>query len=125
MQAAKLGNADLSRVAKVSKGAVTQWLNGQTHNLRAESAVAIELATNHRALWIVRGVGEKLTTSPQSKPLTYEAERLDILLQNIPPERRTEAYVAATQALIDFLPKDAHQASALHTQPESQERLHG
>jgi transcriptional regulator with XRE-family HTH domain len=51
--------ADIARATKCSRGAVTQWLNGSVHSLRAETATLMELATNYRASWIVTGRGPK------------------------------------------------------------------
>lgn len=60
MEAAKLGPADMARAADVSKAAVTGWLNGDTQNLKAASAAAIELATGYRSNWLISGKGPKL-----------------------------------------------------------------
>lgn len=60
MDAAKLGPAEMSRLADVSKATVTFWLNGSTQSLKAHSAAALEVATGYRASWLVSGKGPKL-----------------------------------------------------------------
>lgn len=51
--------AELARAAKVTPGAVTQWLDGTTKSLKAEKAGLLEVATGYRASWIVTGKGAK------------------------------------------------------------------
>lgn len=43
-----------------SPGAVTQWLDGTTKSLRADTAAALERATGYDANWLVTGKGVKL-----------------------------------------------------------------
>lgn len=43
-----------------SPGAVTQWLDGTTKSLRADTAAALEQATGYSAGWLVTGKGPKL-----------------------------------------------------------------
>lgn len=62
MDAAKLGPAEMARLAGVSKATVTFWLNGQTQSLKAHSASALEAATGYRASWLISGKGAKLVT---------------------------------------------------------------
>lgn len=45
-----------------SAGAVTQWVNGTSKSLRAETAAALERATGYRAAWLVTGRGPKLVS---------------------------------------------------------------
>lgn len=42
-----------------SPGAVTQWLDGSTKSLRADTAAALERATGYNAAWLVTGKGSK------------------------------------------------------------------
>lgn len=46
-----------------SPGAVTQWLDGSTKSLRADTAAALERATGYNAAWLVTGKGPKLATN--------------------------------------------------------------
>ncbi len=46
-----------------SPGAVTQWLDGATKSLRADTAAALERATGYSATWLVTGKGPKLVAS--------------------------------------------------------------
>lgn len=51
--------ARIAEETGLSPGAVTQWLNGQTKSLKAETAAALERATGCRANWLVTGRGIK------------------------------------------------------------------
>lgn len=62
MDGAKLTKAAFSRAAKVSPGAVTQWLTGETKSLKASTAGRIESATGYRSGWLVNGTLPKKTT---------------------------------------------------------------
>lgn len=55
--------AQIAQETKKSAGAVTQWLDGTTKSLRAETAEALERATGYRANWIVTGVGPKTASA--------------------------------------------------------------
>lgn len=46
-----------------SPGAVTQWLDGTTKSLRADTAAALERATGYNATWLVTGKGPKLVAN--------------------------------------------------------------
>lgn len=46
-----------------SPGAVTQWLDGSTKSLRADTAEALERATGYNAAWLVTGKGPKLAAN--------------------------------------------------------------
>ncbi len=60
MEAAGLSPAELARATKRTNGAVTQWLDGTTKSLKAETANLIEQATGYRASWLVTERGPKL-----------------------------------------------------------------
>ena len=51
--------ADIARATGKTPGAVSQWLDGQTKSLKAETAALLESATGYRAGWIATGKGEK------------------------------------------------------------------
>lgn len=51
--------AELARGAGVSDSAVSQWLDGTTKNLKAESAAKIEMATGYSAVWLATNKGPK------------------------------------------------------------------
>lgn len=51
--------SEIARAAGVSRGAVTQWTNGLTRSLKAETAAKLEIATGYRASWLVTGKGPK------------------------------------------------------------------
>lgn len=62
MESARLSGADLARATKRTPGAVTQWLDGTTKSLKADTANMIESATGYRAAWLVTGKGVKLVS---------------------------------------------------------------
>ena len=51
--------ADIARATQKTPAAVTQWLDGSTKSLKAETAALLEMATGYRATWIVTGKGPK------------------------------------------------------------------
>lgn len=61
--------AELARQAKVTPGAVTQWLDGTTKSLRGEKAALLEAATGYRATWLATGKGPKKASA--DSPLEY------------------------------------------------------
>jgi len=54
--------ADIARATKKTEGAVSQWLDGTTKSLKAETAVMLEAATGFRAAWLATGKGPKMAT---------------------------------------------------------------
>jgi phage repressor protein C with HTH and peptisase S24 domain len=65
----RMSPADVARAAEVTPAAVTQWLDGTTKSLRAETAAKLEHATGYLASWIVTGKGPKRsTTNAVSEP---------------------------------------------------------
>lgn len=52
-------DAELARIAKVSRSAVSQWRDGQVKSLQAESALNIQERTGWSARWLVLGIGPK------------------------------------------------------------------
>lgn len=55
MDGAGLSAADLARKTGRTAGAVSQWLDGTTKNIKGDTAAAIEAATGYRASWITTG----------------------------------------------------------------------
>lgn len=102
--------ADLARAAKVTGGAVTQWLDGTTKNLKADKAALLESATGYRASWIVTGRGPKRVEDAPEVPLAMEPYIQVIRdLEDIPPNRR--------QRLLDEIQaaaEEAREAAAYH-----------
>jgi hypothetical protein len=64
--------AEIARAVKRSKGAVTQWLDGTTKSLKADTADAMETATGYRAAWIISGKGPKLTAESSRKGAVFK-----------------------------------------------------
>jgi transcriptional regulator with XRE-family HTH domain len=71
MEAAGLSPADLARATKTSPGGVSQWLDGKTKSLKAETAARMEKATGINARWIATGEGQiKASPDVVDMPLT-------------------------------------------------------
>lgn len=79
MDFAGMSAADLARATKRTPGAVTQWLDGSTKSLKADTANMIESATGYRSAWLVTGKGSK-TFSQKS-----ESESLPHLVDSPAP----------------------------------------
>lgn len=60
--------ADIARATGITPGAVSQWLDGQTKSLKAETAALLESATGYRAGWIATGRGERRIHTVASIP---------------------------------------------------------
>lgn len=107
--------ADLARAAKVTGGAVTQWLDGTTKSLRADKAALLEAATGYRASWIVTGRGPKRVEDAPGVPAAMEPYVHVIRdLEDIPPGPR--------QRLLDEIQavaEQAREAAAYHAGRDS------
>jgi len=69
MEGSGLRPLQLARATGKSSGAVSQWMDGTTKSLKAETASMLEKATGYRADWIVTGNGErKVFTNPPYTP---------------------------------------------------------
>jgi transcriptional regulator with XRE-family HTH domain len=82
MNEAKLSAADLARATGKTPGAVTQWTNGLTKSLKADTATKIERATGYRASWLVDGKGPKLVSADEEVGKVFQAltpEEIDFL----------------------------------------------
>lgn len=109
MHGAGLKKLQLAKATGKSSGAVTQWIDGTTKTLKAETAAKLQAATGYSAVWLVTGKGEKLAGS--NTPNVFDAltpGALDIaaLYDLIPVRdqiRRVEAYNAATAAILAVL----------------------
>lgn len=56
----EIGNdAELARIAGVSRSAVSQWRAGDVKSLKAISALRIQERTGYSARWLVLGIGPK------------------------------------------------------------------
>lgn len=63
-----------------SPGAVTQWLDGSTKSLRADTAAALERATGYNATWLVTGKGTKLAANlPNVVPAPVGARSIPLI----------------------------------------------
>jgi len=49
--------SEIAKLCDVAPSAVTQWINGESKTLKAESVFALAKATGYRAEWLTFGVG--------------------------------------------------------------------
>jgi transcriptional regulator with XRE-family HTH domain len=99
--------AEISRACDVTNAAITHWLNGNTANLKADKALALEVATGYRDQWILSARGPKKADEPywpfslpikrftdlNEKQQGYVEARLEIAIQE------AEALIAAKQVI--------------------------
>jgi len=71
--------AQIAAETSKSAGAVTQWLDGTTKSLRADTAAALERATGYRAAWLVTGKGPKLVDVQNVGPADLGAHRIPLI----------------------------------------------
>lgn len=109
MNGAGLKKLQLAKATGKSSGAVTQWIDGSTKALKADTAAKLQAATGYSAVWLVTGKGEKLAGSKTPgtfNELTPGALDIAALYDLIPVRdqiRRVEAYNAATAAILAVL----------------------
>lgn len=53
---------EIAKAAKKSQSAVTQWLSGDTKELKSDSAAGIQAATGFSAVWLATGIGPRMAT---------------------------------------------------------------
>ena len=112
MEGAGLKKLQFAKAAGVSSGAVTQWLDGSTKAIKSSKAAALQAATGYSAVWIATGVGDKLVATAPAKPgeqATPGAMEIAYLYDEIPVTeriKRTQAWNAATQAILEVLQSD-------------------
>lgn len=112
MEGAGLKPLQLARLTGKTSGAVTQWIDGTTKALKAETAARIENATGYSATWLVTGEGPKKRGLPEPKrtisleDLTPGAVELGHLYDMVPVEdrvMRARAFSAASSAIVEVL----------------------
>ena len=65
-------NADLARAAGKSRAAVTHWLNGETLEIKADTAAGLQTLTGYNSIWISTGKGpKKVTTNTAPGPTIH------------------------------------------------------
>lgn len=57
---AGFSRTEIAKAAKKSQSAVTQWLSGDTKELKSDSAAAIQAATGFSAVWLATGQGPRM-----------------------------------------------------------------
>lgn len=63
----------LARAAGKSAAAVTQWISGETKDIKADSAAGIQAVTGFSAVWIATGKGPKM--APVSNVIAVQARK--------------------------------------------------
>lgn len=66
--AAGYKKAAIARAAGKSAGAVTQWISGETKEIKADSAAGIQKVTGFNAVWIATGQGPKMADNKNISP---------------------------------------------------------
>ena len=56
-------NSDLAKAAGKSRAAVTHWLNGETLEIKADTAAGLQALTGYNSVWISTGKGPKKVTT--------------------------------------------------------------
>lgn len=121
MVGAGLERLQFAKAAKVTSGAVTQWLDGSTKSIKSVKAANLQAATGYSAVWIATGEGDKLVATTPAKPgdqATPGAMEIAYLYDEIPVTdriKRTQAWNAATQAILAVIqPELASVAPSRH-----------
>ena len=57
--------SQLAKAAGKSPASVTHWLNGETHEIKSDSAAGLQALTGFSAVWIATGKGPKYLTGHQ------------------------------------------------------------
>ena len=102
MEGAGLKPQGLARATHRTSGAVTQWLNGSTKTLKADTASMLEAATGYRAGWIVTGRGSKAAVAPPFNPtqsLSAEAALIASEFDKVSAGRRFALLASLTQLI--------------------------
>lgn len=91
-----------------SSGAVTQWLQGTTKALKAETASKMERVTGYRADWIVTGKGEKKVSKSATQTqgaiwMTEEARMAAEWIDKLPEDQRIIALNAVGNVVTPWL----------------------
>lgn len=57
IKASGKSKSEIAKLCDVAPSAVTQWINGESKTLKAESVFALAKATGYRAEWLTFGIG--------------------------------------------------------------------
>lgn len=101
MDGAGLKPLQLAKACKVTSGAVTQWTQGTTKSLKADTASKMEKATGYRADWILYGTGEKKVGAalpPAPENLAFDEGTLLDMFRRVPKQGNTRS-ILLTQLL--------------------------
>lgn len=80
MAALNLNQTELGDLAEVTKGTISQWLQGITKQVDAAGAFALQKKTGYSAEWIIFGTGPvkiEYTTSTQALSVLSCMEKMD------------------------------------------------
>ncbi len=116
--------AALAKAAGKSPAAVTHWLNGETKEIKADSAAGLQTLTGYSSVWISEGKGPKLAAQQKQsvldldQPLAGESiapiatesiaknhYSLDVLFNMLPhdPILRATVFHRASAVILDVL----------------------
>lgn len=65
----------LAKSAGKSPAAVTHWLNGETKEIKADSAAGLQALTGYSSIWISEGKGPKHSAQSGSNPADYKQKK--------------------------------------------------
>lgn len=68
----------IARAAGKSPAAVTQWISGETKEIKADSAAGIQAVTGFSAVWIATGKGPKMVATGNVSP-AHERKRVPLI----------------------------------------------
>lgn len=75
----KAEQIELAEAAGVSKGTVTQWLDGKIKSIKLEYAIGIQKRWGYSPVWIVLGEGPKKIARATISPATQGGRRVPLI----------------------------------------------
>lgn len=121
MESTNMTKSQFARAMGVSRGAVSQWLEGDIKGLRASTASKMEKLSGFSYKWIVTGRGAKMASGPtgleemeqisskhaekEGGHFSSEAHKLATLFDMLPNDTilRAQAYFMCTEPLLKLL----------------------
>lgn len=85
LEARAVGKSELARAAGVAPSAVTQWLNGDTKTLKAESLLRVAQKLRITPEWLLHGKGSRDYVSA-------DAQAVGAIYESLPPSLADEGF---------------------------------
>lgn len=105
IQAARIAKGltqeQFGKLVGVSKGAVSQWEAGDIKGLKAENIMALSIAADVSALWVLKGRNEDGTPIPMGRPTHLDPDSSDLVetFRALPEQSRDELIAHAHKLL--------------------------